>query len=230
MILKNKAPLLFGAKRIGDVVSIYTKEQNRNRRRREARFLGCGKFTCAFSLTTDPSKVFLYTFYGDHSKDILAYARKLRNPHLPVIDKVGDIDHKGLDVQVYLTKLYKMAPTRADMGEVNYMIMKALQLAHRMADAAIKGDLITNLTVHAFNEHVVNNARVHDNVKLALEHIHHSCANWGDHYLFDDFRKANLGLDHKNNLVLVDPIFDAEKVYNDVLARMEATKLFKNQK
>lgn len=215
MKLRDRTPLLFGAKRIGDICDIVIKRGQKRR----AVYIGRGRFTCAFATTR---YVFLYTFYNDHSKDILAFGPN-NNPHLPVVNFVGTLMLDRREIKVYKSRFYKTNPCRDEMGENNYRIMKALQRAHNAANDKVKGDLIQKGICHAYNDYVIKNADVPDKMIDALKQIERGCIWYGDHYLFDDFRRQNMGLDSKGNLILVDPVFDAERIYKDLLARQGET-------
>lgn len=225
-MLKGQVPLIFGAKKRDNVVWIRTSDSPRFKTKR-AVFLGRGRFTAAFY--HKESEVYLYTFYGDNSKNVLTGLTNVNNPHIPKVYSAGTINYRGYELQVYKTRYYLTNPTKLIMGQKNWDIMKELQRVHKEADEKIKGNIITNNDVHRYNQYVYENAKVPDRMKSALETIALNCEPWGDHYLFDDFRRQNIGLDNRDNLVFVDPVFDAERVYNSLTKKLHRSKKARRQ-
>jgi hypothetical protein len=58
-----------------------------------------------------------------------------------------------------------------------------------------------------------------DNLKEALREVADESRNWSNNFLFDSFARANLATDGRGTLILLDPIFNAEILFEDMKAR-----------
>jgi hypothetical protein len=216
------APKLFGAKRIGDEVWLEV-----GTKRRKGRYIGSGRFTSAYFAGND---VFLYTFYDDHSKDILSQCwSHYKNPHLPKIELVGSLEWQpwkhSWDIQIYKTRFYYTSPRLRDMDERVVELFRSLRKAHAWASDTIEGHLVSENKCYIFNKAVAAYKGLPGSAVLALEHLTESSKYWGDHYLFDNFRSANVGLDGKGQLIFIDPLLDVKQVNEDVKRRMQKWRL-----
>lgn len=214
-IIPYSAPRQFGARRKGDVRDITVCRKVK----RNAVFLGAGRFTNAFLHGRD---VYLFTHYGDYSKEILWQCNERpRNPHIPVMERIDVLDgpkYADWDIYVYRSRYYEM-PLSANTGRA-WQDYKALRLVREKAHwlepdkRVIDTDRCRNI-----NYYVSDNAKITAKALEALKELADGCANYGDNYLFDDFRARNLGTDERGRLVFVDPVFNAEIVNKDILAR-----------
>jgi hypothetical protein len=202
MQIPKSAPKLFGAIRVNDAVTITLP----GGKKKLGRFLGRGRFSNVFDI--GPS-VIIYTHHGDLSKDILSHCDLGEpNPHIPPMEYLGQVFNGTIDV--YKSKWYITPVTKAIAGPLTWGYMKELHRIHDEAAGVFTGDLIKKDQCIDFNYYIAEHARVPDKLKEALICLTESAQDWGKYYLFDDFRPRNLGLDRKNNLVLLDAMFDAE--------------------
>lgn len=214
-IIPGRPPRQFGARRKGDVRDIIVSHKVK----RNAVFLGSGRFTNAFLHGRD---VYLFTHYGDFSKEILWHCNEgKRNPHVPVIERIDVLDGpRGTewDVYVYRSVLYEM-PLKATSGKA-WSEHRELARVRDEAQWRESGKrFIDTDRCHNINYYVCENAKVSESTREALAEIADRARDYGDNYLFDDFRPRNLGLDKRGRLVFVDPVFDAEIINADAMER-----------
>jgi hypothetical protein len=170
--------------------------------------LGRGKFSNVF--LSEKGVVYIYTRHGDLSKDILSHVNRKNNKHIPVMHYLGPMRDVTLDV--YRSKYYE-TPLRRGFGpSKNWPIVKALQLAHAQACGAFPGNIIAKNQCIDFNYFIAENVKAPAKIREALTLITESAQDWGNTYLFDDFRPSNLGLDNQGRLVFIDAMFDARKL------------------
>jgi hypothetical protein len=177
-----------------------------------AEYIGSGRFTTAFARKED---VYLYTFHGDLSKSILAHAhREHPNPHIPRVERLGISKFEGHIVNVYKAKFYRRV-RRENMDAENKRIIHMLQEAHDEAKHEFPGDIVRTYRASEFNEIITRTKGLPDTLSEALKDLAHISLDWGDHYIFDNFHIRNLGLNGKGKLILLDPMFDMEKIQKD---------------
>lgn len=209
-LLPSKAPTLFGAKRVGQECLITVGEKPFR-----ATYLGSGRFTAAFERK---EKVYLYTFHNDFSKSILAQTYKefgKGNPHLPKIMRLGRMIIEDQEVNMYQGRYYRKV-FRTQLSKENKRILTILQEAHDDTRHDFNGNIVHSMESEEFNRGVIGHAvGIPDSMKLALEHLTSVALDWGDHYIFDNFHVRNMGLNGREKLVLLDPMFDMEKIQND---------------
>lgn len=232
-------PLPRGIRRRGDWTDIpvpaeYAHEWKTAPKHR-AQFLGRGHSTLAFRLAGD-GPVILYVYFGDFCKEILTGLQGAhdeggvwhegRNPHLPEIEQIGvfDAPRYADDIRVYRAKWY--APLTAAHKEA-WALRNELQ---RVRDEAYS-EIITRPEAACYEGVTVNyavqtRARVPDSLRGALEQLTNEAANYGAGYMFDGFKKGNQGVDEEGRLILLDPLFDAEAVYREHLARLRRAGVY----
>lgn len=185
----------------------------------QVKFAGAGVFSNVFY---DPKnlKTYIVTAYDEHSKDILAHIKK-RSQHIPPMKHVGEISgpaNQEWNYMVHESKLYISNPKNIAMGYDVYKQLRLLQQAHRLTSLMV-------LSSFEFNEQVIKRFIASGGSKSlvrALQLIHESALDWGDHYVFDSFSRRNVGLDpHTGALILIDPIFDSAMVRRAALLRMQ---------
>jgi len=227
MILPAQAPRQFGARNKGDVVDIKVDYKVR----RGATFLGRGRFTNAFRHRND---VFLFTHFGDYSKDILSSARhRLASPHLPNIERIQILDgppRADWDIRVYRSDFYRtpISKPKPDLikPSVRKRMLESWNMARELQTIRVSAHFIDNNTrmldsgrCTDINYYVANEAKVTDEMSEALLELAERAADYGDNYLFDDFRPRNLGLDRYGRLVILDAFFDAKIINEDIIER-----------
>lgn len=211
--LPNKAPLMFGAKELGCKALIDLG----NGRRAVAQFIGRGRFTTAFRAKRS---VYLYTFHDDFSKSILAHTFRQygTNPHLPEIERIGRMKWKGQQCNVYKARYYKPITTETGLTRANREIINTLQELHEAACTEFKGDIVKTYQSSEFNQFITQgdgSMRLPYAIRAALEALAEVALDWGDHYIFDSFKLRNLALDGKGQLIMIDPLFDFDKIMQD---------------
>ena len=184
--------------------------------------LGAGAFATAY-VTTEATPPVVYVFTPDdvYDKELLAMARDAepQNPHLPKVEKVGETR----DQSIYAMPLYRTPLRKADSasGWQDYAILK-----HCREDAYEHWDARrgTGKRGYRINEETVACAErtgVSPSTLEALRILVDTAANYSDEYVFE-FSPRNLATDDAGNLVLLDPLFDREKLQAKRLTQMEA--------
>lgn len=222
--LPNKAPLMFGAKELGWYVPIQIETGGLTHT--WATFIGRGRFTTAFKAGR---YVYLYTFHDDFSKSILAhtYRQYEENPHLPKIERVGRMKYKGQTCNVYKAWGYKQIDEGTKLTRANQEVIKTLQELHEAACAEFKGDIVRTYQSSEFNQFITQGDgmfRLPYLIRAALEALAETALDWGDHYIFDSFKLRNLALNGKGQLILIDPLFDFDKIMKDHKVRSRREK------
>lgn len=205
--LPRKAPALFG---LGNC-EVKTDSSGT---KVMARYMGSGRFTTVYRVGSD---VLLYTFYNDFSKSILAHAYREHgkdNPHLPQISRIGQLRYEGREVNVYQAKYYNKV-IRKRLSPTNAKIVNILQDAHDDACHLYPNNIVRNYKGHDFNQVILDAKGLPTSMRRALEYLAQVSLDWGDHYIFDNFHIRNMGLDTRSRLVLIDPMFDMDKVQKD---------------
>jgi hypothetical protein len=200
--------------------------------------LGAGAFATAY-VTTEATPPVVYVFTPDdvYDKELLAMARDAepQNPHLPQVEKVGETR----DQFIYAMPLYRAPFRKVDSasGWKDYMILKKCRST---AWDTIKNKGVTYSEVYAHpipglykggmrrvpvypqmnhrgyevNEETVacaERAGVSPSTLEALRILVDTAANYSDDYVFE-FSPRNLATDDAGNFVLLDPLFDREKL------------------
>jgi hypothetical protein len=174
--------------------------------------LGAGAFATAY-LTTEVTPPVVYVFTPDdvYDKELLAMARDAepQNPHLPRVEKVGETR----DQTIYAMPLYRTPLRKADSasGWQDYAILKhCREGAYAHWDARGR----TGKRGYRINEETVacaERAGVSPSTLEALRILVDTAANYSDDYVFE-FSPRNLGTDDAGALVLLDPLYDREKL------------------
>lgn len=203
-----KLPNLFGERKKGDVVTI---EGVNHRNAVRARYLGSGRFTKAFK--TDKC-VLLFTFHGDHCKNILT--RCPANPHLPKIVYWGEL---GTLAEVYRTTFYAVNPLfNSSQNKIIGELIAARKLIAKSKGAQANADTF-NWNFLRLIEH-----RVPKSIQLALEHVVVAAKYWSNYYRLDSFKGSNLGSDGNGNIIFIDPVFDTQLLDEDNRRRIAAIR------
>lgn len=201
--LPKLAPLMFRARRRMSQVEIDLPDG----RTLLAQYIGRGKFSNVFRVKSIQDRVYIYTKHGDLSKDILSHIDRTGNRHIPMMRYLGPMQNGEIDV--YQSMYYTTPVIKPLSIGQNWKTVLALRHAHAEACAEFPGDIIAKNQCIDFNYYIVENAKVPRKIREALTLITESAQDWGKHYLFDDFKGRNLGLDKNGRLVFIDPVFDA---------------------
>lgn len=226
-------PLPRGVSRRGDWADIPVPDRFEHEWETAPKFSGCylgrGRYTVAFRLAGD-GPVILYSYFGDMCKEILASLQGAheedevwyedRNPHLPAIEHIGTFSAPRVanDVLVYRAKWYE--PLTAAHQEA-WAQRNELHRAREEAYAEIiREPYMARYEGVTVNYQVATRARVPGRLKAALMALSNGAVNYGAGYMFDGFKKGNQGVDEEGRLVLLDPLYNAEEVYEERLALM----------
>ena len=174
--------------------------------------LGAGSFATAYVTTeATPPVVYVFTPEDVYDKELLAMARDAepQNPHLPQVEKVGETR----DQFIYAMPLYRTPLRKADSpsGWKDYTILKKCREG---AYAHWDARLWTGKRGYRINEETVacaERAGVSPSTLEALRILVDTAANYSDEYVFE-FSPRNLATDDAGSLVLLDPLFDREKL------------------
>jgi hypothetical protein len=230
-ILTERAPRLFGARNYGDLVTIKVPGRLRPIK---ASYIGSGRFSSVYRIRSQ--EVIIYNFFGDRSKCILEQSyRDYKNPHLPKVKYLGDMKLRGpmlpedLKMKVFRANYYTPMTDFVfrDLPDETKGLVRALKKAHRQADNSLRGHIINDMKCGDFNRALVDKAKVPNVMKKALTHLAYECEAWGDHYIFDDFRRANMALDARGRIVFIDPMFDVNMLHE---YNMRMSEMFSNQR
>jgi len=184
--------------------------------------LGAGAFATAY-VTTEmtPPVVYVVTPDDVYDKELLAMARDAepQNPHLPKVEKVGETR----DQFIYAMPLYRTPLKKADSasGWKDYTILKKCREDAYAHWDARRG---TGKRGYRINEETVacaEDAGVSPSTLEALRILVDTAANYSDDYVFE-FSPRNLATDDAGTLVLLDPLYDREKLQAKRLTQMRA--------
>ena len=174
--------------------------------------LGAGAFATAYVTTeATPPVVYVFTPEDVYDKELLAMARDAEpeNPHLPQVEKVGETR----DQFIYAMPLYRTPLRKADSpsGWKDYTILKK---CHEGAYAHWDARGRTGKRGYRINEETVACAErtgVSPSTLEALRILVDTAANYSDEYVFE-FSPRNLATDDAGNFILLDPLYDREKL------------------
>jgi hypothetical protein len=183
--------------------------------RLDAVYLGRGKYSVAYQVGND---VIIYVRKEDYGKEILTHCAE--NPHIPICEKIDTQPGPSSgdwDIQVFRMPFYEALRPKTEA----WAIMKELARAREAAySEIIKEPHMVRYEGVTVNYQVSETANVPDSVREALQILTNTAANWGSGYMFDAFRKPNLGQDSEGRIILRDVLYDAEGVYNEHQARL----------
>jgi hypothetical protein len=218
-IIPQHAPMMWGAKKKGQIVKATYPNQN-------LMYLGSGRFTVAFK-QTNSSIVWLYTYWEDFSKSIMAHAHReyvestfLAIPH---IIRQRSWDYKGKRCNVYKSEYIDPYESSRARSKHLQKLVDNLMEVHEEVRNKYKGDITDerNQQCDAFNRDIIlgcMDADIPEYLTDTLELLQWVAQDWGDHYIFDNFHERNLGVKN-NKLMLLDPMFDMNKIQKDFNAR-----------
>jgi hypothetical protein len=159
-------------------------------------------------------RVFVFSADDVYDKELLAMAHEAdpANPHLPKVERFGYTQDKA----VFVMPLYKAPLRKADSPEGwrDYaMLKKCRDKVYGMRKSGYE----VNEDVYACAEA----AGVRPSVLDALRALIDTAANYGAEYVFE-FSPRNLATDEAGNLVLLDVLYDRERLTQ--LRRAAATR------
>jgi hypothetical protein len=188
--------------------------------------IGKGSFTTAYVTTEAPTpRVFLVASDEVVDKEILASAHDAAptNPHLPRVEKFG---YTTGDQTIYVMPLYRAPLRKADSPEGwrDFSILKKCrEQAWSEVSKSARGLGAMTHRGYDVNEATLACAEasgVRPAVLEALRALVDTASNYGASQVFE-FAARNLATDADGNLVLLDPLFDMERLERQ---RREATK------
>jgi len=183
--------------------------------------LGAGAFATAY-VTTDMTPPVVYVFTPDdvYDKELLgmAWGVEPQNPHLPKVERVGETR----DQFIYAMPLYRAPLRKGDSPEGwrDYLVLKkcheeSWEDARRTARTR-SGVMLPDMTHRGYeiNEATVACAErsgVGASTLDALRVLVDAASNYGSSFVFE-FTPRNLASDEAGNMVLLDPLFDQERL------------------
>lgn len=174
--------------------------------------LGAGAFATAY-VTVDarPPVVYVLTPDDVYDKELLAMARDAmpNNPHLPKVERVGEMR----DQFVYRMPLYRTPLKKADSptGWKDYTVLKKCREdAYEHWDAR-RGAGKRGYQINEQTYDCAERSGVSPSTLEAIRILIDTAANYGDEVVFE-FAPRNLGTDDAGTFVLLDPMFDREKL------------------
>jgi hypothetical protein len=189
-----------------------------------AAYLGKGRHCTAYRRGDD---VFCFVVEGDYSKDIIAEWVEDGLPHVPVVEKLGEVYHrKGECRKVYRMPFYPNV-TAGDEGA-----WKCLRVLAESAERVFRAEYVAKgraLAVDGayFARDVIDATRgepwVPESVAVALESLADAMANYGCGWAFE-FGKRNIGTDPQGRIVFRDIMFDAASVERQWRDRMKRAR------
>lgn len=223
-LLPDKAPRIFKATTSNPNVTIETPTA-----RLFASLVGRGRFSNVF-LSKSTGTVYIYSFFDDFSKSIMAHAyaeMRGRSKHLVQVERLGRITYRKYRVNVYKSLYYSQVTPNTILTQYSENLLEELQEAHRRACDRYYGNIIKTRNADKFNRYLIDqiNPDVWPSMHAALTSLADCANDWGDHYIFDNFRRANVAIDEKGTLKLIDPMFDLEKIQADFDARKTPSRV-----
>ena len=177
--------------------------------------VGKGTFATVYQVEGDTKRVVIEVPDDIYDKEILAEVYRQqegrKNPHLPAIEYAGTTRTGRL----YLMDRYKMPLRKANTKNwKDYQALRAcweealrnVQGRHNYRAFMYSGHEILNETVECSKKH-----KVKKSIRDALGELRDWSANYGSSYTFE-ISPRNVGTDAKGNLVLVDVLFDMNKL------------------
>jgi len=200
--------------------------------------LGAGAFATAYiTVEARPPVVYVVTPDDVYDKELLAMARDAMpdNPHLPKVERVGETHTQS----IYAMPLYRTPFRKSDSpsGWKDYTVLKKCrakawdtirekgttysEMYHAPIPGLYKGGM-RRVPVYPqmkhrgyeVNEETVacaEEAGVSPSTLEALRILVDTASNYGQAYVFE-FSPRNLATDADGTLVLLDPLFDQEKL------------------
>lgn len=213
MKLPSKAPKVFKATLTSGVTYIQLPCEGTT----IAYLVGRGRFSNVFRRRDE---VYIYSFFDDFSKSIMAHAyseMRGRSKHLVKVERLGRMTVGKHRVNVYKSPYYESR----SLSQYNSSLLWCLQEAHKQASDRYFGNIIKTRNADKFNRYFIKhiNEDRWPSMHGALTALADCANDWGDHYIFDSFRPENVAVDDKGNLKLIDPMFDLEKIQADFDAR-----------
>jgi hypothetical protein len=181
--------------------------------------IGKGSFSVAMVEDEVPAalapRVFLFSADDVYDKELLAMAHEVdpSNPHLPKVERFGYTQDKA----IFVMPLYK-APFRKTDSPVGWRDYALLKKCRDKVYGVRKSGYEVNEDVYACAEA----AGVRPPVLEALRILVDTAANYGSDYVFE-FSPRNLATDDAGNLVLLDVLYDRERLAQ---MRREAAKKY----
>jgi DNA repair protein RadC len=188
--------------------------------------IGKGAFTTAYVEVDAPTpRVFLVASDEVVDKELLAAAHDEapQNPHLPRVEKFG---YTSDDQTVYVMPLYRAPLRKADSPEGwrdFSLLKKCREQAWSEVSKSARGLGAMTHRGYDVNEATLACAEasgVRPAVLEALRALVDTASNYGASQVFE-FAARNLATDAEGNLVLLDPLFDMERLERQ---RREAAK------
>jgi hypothetical protein len=187
--------------------------------------IGKGAFTTAYVTVEAPTpRVFLVASAEVVDKELLASAHDEapQNPHLPRVEKFG---YTTDDQTVYVMPLYRAPLRKADSPEGwrDFSILKKCrEQAWSEVSKSARGLGAMTHRGYDVNEATLACAEasgVRPAVLEALRALVDTASNYGASQVFE-FAARNLATDADGNLVLLDPLFDMERLERQRAAAM----------
>ncbi len=180
----------------------------------QLKILGRGTFATAYTEVapkTQRPRVLVFTGDDVYDKEILATTHEELgdNPHLPAVEKLGETR----DQSVYVMPLYE-SPFRKAMDPAGWQDYVKLKKCRDDNYRFTFGGRGGNNTGHRVNQDVLDCAervRVRPQVLDALRALADTAMNYSSAYVFE-FSPRNLAGDGRGNLILLDVLYDQEKL------------------
>ena len=178
----------------------------------KVRQIGKGAFSVALVeenvASGERPRVFLLSSDDVYDKELLAMAHDVApaNPHLPEVERFGYTQDKA----VFVMPLYRAPLRKTDSPEGwrDYLMLKKCRdKIYGPSVGARKSGYEVNEDVYACAEA----AGVRPSVLDALRVLIDTAANYGAEYVFE-FSPRNLATDEAGNLVLLDVLYDRERL------------------
>lgn len=180
-------------------------------------FLGKGRFSEAYANCANAYVITRERSWGtDYSKRII-YNMDSDNIHLPKIELIGLLD--GCKSDVFKMPLYnKLTAFNKEAWSYYKELSKIKAEVWYKSQEYIRGNVYkynAYMVVQDIARQVEDSKILPDSIKEAIQLLEVELVDNGYHsWMFEFERKANLMVDNKGNLILLDVIFDMELLEN----------------
>lgn len=188
----------------------------------EAEYLGAGHHARAYR-AGDTVYLFVHG-EGECMKDAVAeWCSDM--PHVPVVKRHDETRVRGREYRVYSMPYYRNV-TAKDASA--WAVLRTLsEAAERIRRAKYMGDRPLTTWGIYFAQDVIEDTRgkVPESVSEALTELMNAGSNYGSGVTFE-FGRRNIGVDAEGRIVFRDILFDAEKVYRELVAKSKRCRAY----
>lgn len=162
----------------------------------KAKQIGRGEFSKVYEIPSDSE--YVYIIAKDWAKEMLCDSWVSDNPHLPEIEKLGDVG----DSYLYKMRRYSKLTKQHTQAWQDYLKLRRIGKRYDFWQYMSRG----SMDYYKYCYDLVNDERLPETIKDALENLLDYATNY-DYNMMLEFTPRNLSVDSKGNLILRDVLF-----------------------